>query len=161
MSIIPAAMLSQSADLPYVSLTSDLPFIDKGNFKFQLLQVNIESGLWVIRALFAPGSTVQKHKHTGEIFAFTSSGSWHYLEYPDDVNIAGSYLYEPAGSVHTLHVPESNTEDTEVCFVMNGANLNLNSDDEVESVLDAGAILDVYSSMCEALGESHPKVLGM
>ena len=102
-----------------------------------------------------------QHKHTGEIFAFTSSGSWYYLEYPNDINISDSYLYEPAGSIHTLHVPDSNTEDTEVCFVMNGANLNLNSNDEVESVLDAGAMLDVYYAMCEAQGENHPKVLGV
>jgi len=161
MSTIPAAMLRQSADLPYISLTSELPFVDKGSFKLQLLQVSIESGLWVIRTLFAPGTTVQKHKHTGEIFAFTSSGSWYYLEYPNDTNIAGSYLYEPAGSIHTLHVPDSNTEDTEVCFVMNGANLNLDSQDEVESVLDAGAMLDVYYSLCEAQGENPPKVLGV
>ena len=116
--------------------------------------------MWVIRTRFAPGTTVQKHKHTGEIFAFTSSGSWYYLEYPNDINRIGSYLYEPAGSVHTLHVPESNTEDTEVCFVMNGANLNLNSKDEVESVLDAGSMLDVYYSMCEAQGKKVPTVLG-
>ena len=57
MSTIPAAMLRQSADLPYISLTSELPFIDKGSFKLQLLQVSIESGLWVIRTLFAPGTT--------------------------------------------------------------------------------------------------------
>lgn len=161
MNIIPAALLRHSADLPYIDLTSDLPFIDKGGFKLQLLHVNIESGLWVIRTLFAPGTTVQKHKHTGEIFAFTSSGSWYYLEYPKDINVAGSYLYEPAGSIHTLHVPDSNNEETEVCFVMNGANLNLNSQDEVESVLDAGAMLEVYNSMCEAQGETAPKVLGV
>jgi len=99
-------------------------------------------------------------KHTGEIFAFTSSGSWYYLEYPNDVTIAGSYLYEPAGSIHTLHVPASNTEDTEVCFVMNGANLNLNSQDEVESVLDAGAMLETYYALCEAQGKPAPDVLG-
>jgi quercetin dioxygenase-like cupin family protein len=161
MNNIPAALLRHSADLPYINLTSDLPFIDKGSFKLQLLHVSIETGLWVIRTLFAPGTTVQKHKHTGEIFAFTSSGSCYYLEYPNDINIADSYLYEPAGSIHTLHVPDNNTEDTEVCFVMTGANLNLNSQDEVESVLDAGAILDVYNSMCEAQGEKPPKVLGV
>ena len=160
MNAIPAALLKQDADLPYIDLDSSLAFIDEGRFKLQLLHVNIEAGLWVIRTRFAPGTTVQKHKHTGEIFAFTNSGSWYYLEYPDDINTAGSYLFEPAGSIHTLHVPDTNTEDTEVCFVMNGANLNLNSQDEVESVLDAGAILDVYHAMCEAQGKPRPEVLG-
>lgn len=156
----PSAMLCQAKDFPYISLDASAPFIDEGSFQIKLLQVNIETGLWVIRTKFAPGTTVQKHKHTGEIYAFTDSGSWYYLEYPDDINVAGSYLYEPAGSVHTLHVPASNTEDTEVCFVMNGANLNLNADGEVESVLDASAMLDVYRSMCEAQGDRLPKILG-
>ena len=156
----PSALLKQAADLPFINLDASLPFLDEGSFKLQLLHVNIEAGLWVVRTLFAPGTTVQKHKHTGEIFAFTSSGSWYYLEYPDDFNVAGSYLYEPAGSIHTLRVPESNTEDTEVCFVMNGANLNLNSQDEVESVLDAGVMLETYYAMCEAQGDGVPEVLG-
>ena len=29
-----------------------------------------------------------------------------YLEYPDDVQTAGSYLFEPAGSTHTLRSDE-------------------------------------------------------
>ena len=157
----PSALIKHSDDLPFVKLDSSLPFLDEGSFELQLLQVNIEAGLWVIRTRFAPGTTVQKHKHTGEIFAFTSSGSWYYLEYPNDINMAGSYLYEPAGSVHTLHVPESNTEDTEVCFVMNGANLNIDAAGEVESVLDAGAMLEVYQAMCEAQGDAPPAVLGV
>ena len=161
MNNMPAALLRNSTDLPYINLDSDLPFIDEGSFRLQLIHVNIEAGMWVIRTIFRPGTTVQKHKHTGEIFAFTNSGSWHYLEYPSDENIAGSYLYEPAGSIHTLHVPETNSEDTEVCFVMNGANLNLDIQGEVESVLDAGAMLGVYLSMCEAQGDCTPSVLGV
>ena len=160
MSNIPAALLNHAEDQPYISMDSSLPFIEQGSFKLQLLQVNIEAGLWVIRTLFSPDTTVQKHKHTGEIFAFTNSGSWHYLEYPDDVNRPGSFLYEPAGSVHTLHVPASNDSDTEVCFVMNGANLNLDAEGNVESVLDAGTILDVYLGMCEAQGLPKPSVIG-
>ena len=90
MNAIPSALLKQAADAPYITLDSSMPFLDEGSFKLQLLHVNIETGLWVIRTVFAPGTTVQKHKHTGEIFAFTSSGSWFYLEYPQDINIAGS-----------------------------------------------------------------------
>jgi 2,4'-dihydroxyacetophenone dioxygenase len=156
----PAALLKQASDLPFVTLDASMPFVDAGSFRLQLLQANVEAGLWVIRTIFAPGTTVQKHKHTGEIFAFTSSGSWYYLEYPNDINVAGSYLYEPAGSIHTLHVPASNEGDTEVCFVMNGANLNLDATGAVASVLDAGAILDSYRSLCAAQGDPPPAVLG-
>ena len=69
----------------------ELPFVPyQEGVVFQLLQVNIEGGLWVIRVRFEPGVTIQRHRHTGEVFAFTVSGSWRYLEYPD-INTAGSY----------------------------------------------------------------------
>ncbi len=85
---------------------NDLPWVDLGDGSdLQLLQVDVEAGLWVIRTRFQPGYLVPTHKHTGEVFAFTISGSWKYVEYPE-VNTAGSYLFEPAGSVHTLTVPD-------------------------------------------------------
>src|SRR3990170_3105485 len=93
---------------------SDLPFVPyQEGVTFQLNQVDIEAGFFVVRLRGEPGRTIQQHKHTGEIFAFTQAGSWRYLEYPE-INTAGSYLYDPAGSIHTLHFPETNTETTDV-----------------------------------------------
>jgi quercetin dioxygenase-like cupin family protein len=138
----------------------ELPFVDLGDGSLlQLLQVDVEKGLWVIRTKFEPGARVQTHKHTGEVFAFTLSGSWKYEEYPE-VNTAGSYLYEPAGSVHTLTVPETNDGPTDVWFAIYGANLNLDADGNVEMVIDAGFIRDVYFGMCEAQGLPRPDVVG-
>jgi 2,4'-dihydroxyacetophenone dioxygenase len=139
----------------------ELPFVDLGDGStMQLLQVDIDLGLWVVRTKFQPGMTVPTHKHTGTVYAFTLSGSWKYLEYPDDVNVAGSYLFEPAGSVHTLHVPEANTEITDVFFAIHGANLNLDASGNVETVIDAGGILEIYVAMCEAAGHERPRVIG-
>jgi quercetin dioxygenase-like cupin family protein len=141
--------------------TEELPFVDLGDGStLQLLQVDLDQGLWVIRTKFSPGMTVQTHKHTGAVYAFTMSGSWKYLEYPDDVNVAGSYLFEPAGSIHTLHVPEDNTELTDVFFAIHGANLNLDEAGNVTSVIDAGGIRDFYLAMCEAEGLGRPPVIG-
>ena len=84
----------------------------------------------MIRTRFQPGYLVPTHKHTGEVFAFTISGSWKYVEYPE-VNTAGSYLFEPAGSVHTLTVPETNEGLTDVWFAIRGANLNLDENGNV------------------------------
>jgi len=139
---------------------SDLPFVPyQEGVTFQLLQVDLEAVFLLVRVRSQPGRTIQRHKHTGEIFAFTSAGSWKYLEYPE-VNLAGSYLYEPAGSVHTLHFPETNTEVTDVSFVLHGANLNLDSEGNVESVLDAGAALAVYRAGCRDNGFPNPNVIG-
>jgi 2,4'-dihydroxyacetophenone dioxygenase len=138
----------------------DLPFVEyQEGVVFQLLQADVEAGLWVIRVRFQPGVTIQRHKHTGEVFAFTLTGSWKYLEYPH-VNVPGSYLYEPAGSIHTLHVPDTNTEVTDVWFAIRGANLNLDDEGNVESVIDAGAVLDIYMAVCEKSGHARPDVIG-
>ena len=118
----------------------------------------MEAGLWVVRTRIVPDITIPKHRHTGEVFAVTFSGSWRYLEYPE-VNTAGSYLFEPAGSVHTLTVPEDNTEPTDVFFAIWGANLNLDADGNVESVIDAGIVLQGYYLMCEAAGLPKPPVV--
>ena len=148
---IPAALHRAEKDLPYVAYQEGVVF--------QLLHADVEAGLWVIRVRFQPGVTIQRHKHTGEVFAFTVQGSWNYLEYPE-VNTAGSYLFEPAGSVHTLHVPASNSEVTDVWFAIRGANLNLDAENKVESVLDAGAVLEIYLGLCEAGGHGRPNVIG-
>jgi quercetin dioxygenase-like cupin family protein len=149
---IPTAILRAESELPFVSLGD--------GSTLQLLQVDIDQGLWVIRTRFSPGMTVDTHKHTGSVLAFTLSGSWKYLEYPNDVNRAGSYLFEPAGSVHTLHVPADNVEETDVFFAIHGANLNLDADGNVTTVIDAGGIRDFYFAMCEADGHGRPPVIG-
>jgi 2,4'-dihydroxyacetophenone dioxygenase len=138
----------------------DLPFVEyQEGVVFQLLQVDVETGLWVIRARFQPGVTIQRHRHTGEVFAFTIKGSWKYLEYPQ-VNTAGSYLYEPAGSIHTLHVPPTNSETTDVWFAIRGANLNLDEQGNVDSVIDAGTVLEIYLARCNLSGSGRPNVIG-
>ena len=139
----------------------ELPFIDLGGGnELQLLQVDLATGIWVVRNRFAPGTIVQTHKHTGHVYAFTQTGSWHYKESPEQVNTAGSYLYEPAGSVHTLTVPETNEGVTDVWFTIHGANLNLDAEGKVELVVDAAGILAYYRIVCEQQhGVTDPPVV--
>jgi 2,4'-dihydroxyacetophenone dioxygenase len=140
---------------------NDLPFVPLGDgSELQLLQCDVEAGLWVIRSRFPAGYRVQTHKHTGEVYAFTIAGSWRYVEYPQ-VNTAGSYLFEPAGSVHTLIVPEDVEGITDVWFAIRGANLNLDADGNVEMVIDAGLIRDFYLGSCEQAGLPRPDVIGL
>jgi quercetin dioxygenase-like cupin family protein len=148
---IPMALHRGEDELPFVTIEPGV--------ELQVLQVDIPNGLWVIRNRFAPGTKVQKHKHTGQVFAFTQSGSWKYEEYPE-VNTAGSYLFEPAGSIHTLVVPETNTETTDVWFAIYGANLNLAEDGSVDMVIDAQMVLDFYLALCAAEGITDPPVIG-
>ena len=139
----------------------DLPFISlPDGTGLQLLQVDLAQGVWIVRNHFPPGITIQTHRHTGHVYAFTQRGSWHYIESPEAVNVAGSYLYKPAGSVHTLHVPAANNGVTDVWFTIHGANLNLDADGNVVFVIDAHGILALYRAMCEQQhGMSDPPVV--
>jgi len=144
---VPEAVHIGAADLPFV----DLP----DGSKLKVLQVREKEGLWIIQAIFQAGYEVQTHKHTGPVWGYTVSGAWKYKEY-DYVNRAGSFLYEPAGSIHTLQCIE---DGTDVWFHMYGSNLNLDADGNVESVTDGRSALDGYLVLCEMQGLGRPNVI--
>ena len=69
----------------------DLPWIDSGRGnEVKLLAAKISESLWIVRTRFQPGTAVQTHRHTGQVYAYTMSGSWHYQE-SEYVNRAGSF----------------------------------------------------------------------
>jgi 2,4'-dihydroxyacetophenone dioxygenase len=134
----------------------ELPWVDAtGGVWLKVLRVDAASGIWVVRNRFEPGVRLQTHRHTGPVDGFTISGRWHYLEY-DFFNTTGSYIREPAGSVHTLDVPADNDEVTDVLFVMEGVNLNLAADGSVESVNDGPGTLAAYQALAIDQGFGRP-----
>jgi quercetin dioxygenase-like cupin family protein len=134
----------------------ELPWAEiGGGNKLKVLHVKEGEGLWIVENIFMAGFQVQTHRHTGPVWGYTTSGAWKYAEY-DYVNREGSFLYEPAGSVHTLQCIEDNTH---VWFHMYGVNLNLDADGNVESVSDGAGALKGYIAMCEAQGLGTPNVL--
>ena len=102
-----------------------------------------ENGVWVFRVLFEPGTVLPKHFHTGVVHLYTMAGSWHYTEYPDDLQVAGSYLFEPGGSIHQFQVPADNTEVTDTFMIVMGANINFDPDGNYMNIMDAGWIEQV------------------
>lgn len=134
----------------------DIPFVDIGDGSLlRVLQVKTGEGLWIIENIFQAGYEVQTHKHTGPVYGYTTSGAWKYKEY-DYVNRAGSFLYEPAGSMHTLQCIEDNTR---VWFQMYGSNINLDAQGTITSVVDGSLTLEFYLAMCEANGLGRPPVM--
>lgn len=111
-----------------------------------------EKGIWVIYARFEPGTRLPKHYHSGVVHFYTTKGSWAYVEHPEDVQTAGSYLYEPAGSIHTFE----SKEGAEGFMLVEGANVNLNDDDSLMFIMDAGWIEDTLGKVAEANGEKLP-----
>ena len=138
----------------------ELPHVDLGDGStLQVLQVDLNVGLWIVRTRFQPGYQVAKHYHTGQVFAVTLAGSWYYLEYPDQKQTAGSYLYEPGGSVHTFHTPEDNEDVTDGFMVVAGCNINFDADGNYVNTMDAGWIEQAILEAAKAQGLETPRYI--
>lgn len=87
-------------------------------------------------------------------------GRWLYREYLDQPQTAGSYLYEPGGSVHTAFTPADNTEDTIVFVRVAGANVNFNEDGTFHSILDALTIRHLTDTLSAEQGLDTPRYIG-
>jgi 2,4'-dihydroxyacetophenone dioxygenase len=155
--------MTTTAPSPFVNHVGDdeLPWADTGiGIELKVLRVSVDTGVWVVRNRFQPGVRIPRHRHTGPVEGFTLTGRWHYLEY-DFWSTAGSYIFEPAYSVHTLDVPADNNEPTDILFIIQGVLLNLDDNDEVESVSDGPNTLAAYYALLEAQGVARPSgVLG-
>lgn len=146
-----------SFDVPAIHIGADeLPFVDLGDgSKLKVIMVDPAQELWIIENIFVAGYEVARHRHTGPVYAYTTSGAWRYKEY-DYINRAGSFLFEPADSVHTLQVVE---DDTHVWFQIYGRNLNLDDSGDVDSISDGASALAAYLGLCEQAGLPRPNVL--
>ncbi len=114
-----------------------------------------ENGVWVIYARFDPGTRLPRHFHTGVVHFYTTKGAWAYVEYPDDVQTAGSYLYEPGGSIHTFE----SKEGAEGFMVIEGANVNFNEDGSLMFIMDAGWIEQTLHAVSKEAGKPVPRYI--
>jgi len=127
---------------------------------FKPLRLDLERNEWVAIAHFDPGTSMPMHYHTGPVEIWTLSGLWQYVEYPDEPQTAGSYLYEPGGSVHTLMVPEDCTEPAVQIVRAVGALVNFNEDGTFNSVLDALTVRHVADTVSAERGLKTPFIEG-
>lgn len=118
----------------------------------QPLFLDPNNGVWCLRVFFAPGVRLPTHYHTGTVHLWTLSGSWNYVEHPDQPQTAGCYLFEPGGSVHTFSVPEDNTEVTETLMIVQGANINFDENGEYHSTMDASSITAMIEAAIKERG---------
>lgn len=139
-----------------------LPWVDHWGLtglKFQLLMADVENAVFTVRIQFPPGVQLPPHHHTGAVHAFTISGEWGYLEYPLSWSKAGSYLYEPPGSAHTLKVADHNTGPTEVLFIVHGAMLHLDEQGRVTGIGDAASHIRDWAQALRDEGKTVPEII--
>lgn len=125
--------------------------------ELRLLQADVDRGVYVMAGRLPGGLEVGTHRHTGAVHMFTLSGAWKYREH-EYVNRAGSYLYEPAGSVHTLQVLPGEGI-TETLSIVYGETEYLGEQGAVESVSNAATNLANYYEACERAGVARPTAI--
>jgi quercetin dioxygenase-like cupin family protein len=144
-------------DLP-TRLASDeaIPWAEVGGgFAMKLFRRGHADGVYSMLNRFDPGFRAPRHRHLGEVHGYTLSGRWFYEEY-DWVAGAGDYIYEPAGSVHTLVVPADNPGPTVVFFTV-AQGLELMDDaGSVFLVQDAAGMELLYRVSLEKQGLGYP-----
>lgn len=151
----PITMLPASPAIPGCTDMAELPYVDQGQgVEFKVMQVDHAGGTWVTIHRFQPGVQVPSHRHSGNVIAYTLKGKWHYLEH-DFTATAGSVVWEPAGSFHTLHVPDD-AGVTEVLFVMSGGLALVDDDGRLWGVADAQTELASYRFLAGQQGKTIP-----
>lgn len=135
------------AELPWAELAPGI--------EMKVLRTGAGTDRYTLLNRFAPGTVLPRHYHHGEVHAWTIQGSWGYQEY-DWIADAGDYIYEPAGSIHTLCVPEDAAEPAVVQFVMQHGLDFLDDDGEVFHVETAESITEMYLACLDGAGIARP-----
>lgn len=154
--IKPIEDFSKPGSLPEVHIPNADAFDDERYFAplsdtawSRPLWINIKDNMWADVMLCKSAGLVNRHYHPQEVFAWTISGKWGYLEY-DWTATAGSFVYEPPGGSHTLIAYESD-EPMRCHFVVRGPLVWLDENGDSQGHFD---VFD-YIALCK---EHYEKV---
>jgi len=124
-----------------------VPFGD--TVRVRPLHIAPEKNRWCGLMTCRGAGLVNRHYHPHEVFAYTISGKWGYLEH-DWIATAGDFVYETPGSGHTLVVHESD-EVMRTLFVVHGPLIWLDEKGQTTGYFD----VHDYLAMCR---EHYDKV---
>lgn len=82
------------------------------------LWISPQRNMWADILMARAAGLVNRHYHPHQVFAYTISGKWGYLEHQWTAT-AGDFVYEPPGESHTLVAYECG-EPMRVFFVVQG-----------------------------------------
>lgn len=128
------------ADAPTADERYYVPFSD--TVSSRPLWISPSSNRWCDVLMAKSAGLVNRHYHPHEVFAYTISGQWSYLEH-DWVATAGDFVYETPGESHTL-VAHEHDDPMRVFFVVTGPLVWLDENGEAEGYFD----VHDYIAMC-------------
>ena len=114
------------------------------------LWINVKDNTWsdVLRSKEA--GLVNRHYHPHEVFAYTISGKWGYLERPWTAT-AGDFVYEAPGEGHTL-VAYEHEEPMKTLFIVKGPLIWLDEKGEPEGYFDVHDYIDMCRKHYDQVG---------
>jgi len=141
-------------DIPWAPMGPD----PKGGVDIRIFRVDSANNRMAFMNRFHPGFIATRHRHVGEVHAYTLKGRWHYFEY-DWVAGPGDYVYEQPGTIHTLHAFDDNTEPTEVFFVIEGGLDVYDDNDNLLLTVTLPMFEEMYRQGLDALGLPYPAAI--
>ena len=112
---------------------------------FRPLRISPGLGTWTNLLRVTRKGTISLHRHPAPVEAWVIKGQWRYLEH-DWTAAAGSYVYEPAGDVHTLTT--LGDEEMITLFSMHGPIEYIGPDGEISCAETAETKLRRYLDFC-------------
>ena len=114
------------------------------------LWISVSQNAWCDVLMAKSAGLVNRHYHPHEVFAYTISGKWGYLEH-DWVATAGSFVYETPGEAHTLVAYESD-EPMLVHFKVRGPLIWLDENGDAVDFFDVHNYIELCKEHYEKVG---------
>src|SRR4051794_21111437 len=114
------------------------------------LWISLAQNRWADVLMAKQPGLVNRHYHPHQIFGYTLSGQWSYLEHYW-VATAGTFVYEAPGEAHTLVAHES-PEPMRVHFNVTGPLIWLDEDGQPSGTFDAYDYLELAREHYETAG---------
>lgn len=112
------------------------------------LRLNRKTGVWANLTKVDGPMQINRHYHVGPVTGYVLQGSWYYAE-KDWVARPGSMVWEPPGDIHTLI---GGDEGTITLFMLEGALLYVDEQDNVVGHDDVLSHMKLYVDYCRAQG---------
>ena len=117
---------------------------------FRPLLMNTVSGGWCNLLRVRKSGVLSRHRHPMAVVGYVIKGKWFYREH-DWVARAGSFVYEPAGHIHTLYVDEEVGKMTAI-FHTYGPVVYVDEHGNATGYDDVFVRLDRYTKHCREAG---------
>jgi 2,4'-dihydroxyacetophenone dioxygenase len=106
-------------------------------------------GAWVNVMRTETTGVIARHRHAAPVHGYVLNGSWHYLEH-DWKATPGSYVYEPAGDTHSLHIDDPGRGHT--LFWISGTMASVDEKGELLAYADVFTRIEEARRHFEAVG---------